>query len=242
MKQQDKKAEIEFFDNFSGDSDYDVFDERGYRRIINEFIKFIETDKQLKIIDMGCGTGAFTGKFLNYDFELCGIDISQASIERARERYPSITFKVCDIENTGLENESFDVIFLSGVLHHFPDFTKVVNECYRILKKDGCLLAYDPHCRNPIMWMYRCKDSQFYSSKGVTKNEEPLSRNKIIQTFMLYDFADLQVYSISGVTYRYLESRLVRLILPFYNFIEKIFDIPFVRNRYGSFLITYAKK
>ncbi len=242
MEKQNKKSEIEFFDNFVEDSDYDVLDEHGYRRIIDEFFRFIEPKDQLKIIDMGCGTGAFIAKFLDHGFELYGIDISSKSIDLARRKYPTITFEVGDIENTNWADSSFDIILLSGVLHHFPDFTLVVKECYRILKKGGGLLAYDPHRQNPIMWMYRCKDSPFYSSKGVTENEAPLSKNRIIESFSLYNFSQLQVYSISGITYKYVESRSAKLLLPAYNFIERVFDIPFLRNRYGSFVITYARK
>ena len=243
---QNKNAEVEFFNSFGEDIDYDVFNEEGYKRIINEFLKYInssrEANKKLKICDMGCGTASFTSKFLNYGFELYGIDISPVCINYAKKKYPTISFATGDIENTNYEDESFDVIFLSGVLHHFPDFSKVLKECYRILKKGGILLAYDPNKDNPFMWLYRCKDSPFYSSKGVTENEKPLSKQEIKDGLNGSHFLDVNIYSISGVTYKYLDNKLSFLIIPVYNFIEQLIDLTTLRERFGSFIITYGKK
>ena len=74
MKLQNKKAEIEFFDRFDRKGGYDVFDEKGYLKMLSWMTEFIPTQKnryprdesrgffaQNKvIIDMGCGSGAFT--------------------------------------------------------------------------------------------------------------------------------------------------------------------------------------
>ena len=92
------------------------------------------------------------------------------------------------------------------------------------------------------MWIYRCKSSPFYSSKGVTPNEEPISKDFIISSFSNFKFNELKVFSISGVTYKYIESQYARLLLPFYNLIEIVFDMPFLRKKFGSFIITTAKK
>ena len=240
---QDKTEEIIFFDNFVHSNAYDVFDERGYNRIILELNKFIDTKKKLKVLDMGCGTGAFTSKLMNYNLDISGVDISPESIKLAKKLYPNISFTIGDIENLySFDDELFDIITLSGVLHHFDDFTNVVSECYRLLQKDGILFAYDPNRNNPIMWLYRCKNSPFYSSKGVTPNEEPISKDKIYNIFNKFVFIQLNIFFISGVTYKYIESKFARLLLPFYNLIEILFDLPFFRKKYGAFIITIAKK
>jgi ubiquinone/menaquinone biosynthesis C-methylase UbiE len=240
---QNKLEEIKFFDNFVHENAYDVFDKRGYERIISELIKVVDTKKTLRVLDMGCGTGAFTSKMMSFDFDIQGVDISPESIKLAKELYPDIIFTIGDIENLSfLDDESFDLITLSGVLHHFENITNVVSECYRLLKKDAILFAYDPNRYNPVMWLYRCKSSPFYSSKGVTPNEEPISKDSIISVFSNFNFNELNVFSISGVTFKYIESQYARLLLPFYNFIEIVFDLPFLRKKLGSFIITTVKK
>jgi len=240
---QNKKAEISFFDNYGLDTEYDVLSEKAYSRIIGEFAKYIDLSKHdLKVIDLGCGTGAFISRFSHLPFIFYGIDVSPNCIHYARNTYKNITFDIGDIEKTKYPDETFDVIFLSGVLHHFPDLKPVVKESFRILNKGGVLLAYDPHRNNPFMWLYRCKSSPLYSAKGVTENEEPLSKEAIVATLSQFNFSECEVYSISGITYKTLKSRYAMPLLPTYNLIESIFDFKPIRKKFGSFIITYAKK
>jgi SAM-dependent methyltransferase len=191
---------------------------------------------------MGCGTGAFISKFQDSPYKLYGIDISPRCIEYARKKYPDISFSVGDIEATGYEDGAFDVILLSGVMHHFPCLDKLIKECHRVLKKGGVLLGYDLHCGNPFMWLYRCKKSPFYSSKGVTENERPISKKEVYDALKSCEYPVINVYCISGVTYKYFDHQLSSLILPVYNLIERTIDLPFLRQNIGSFIITYAKK
>jgi ubiquinone/menaquinone biosynthesis C-methylase UbiE len=241
--EQNKENEKVFFDQFGISLDYDVFTDEGYHRIITEFVRRIDTQKPLKIIDFGCGTGSFTARFSKFQlFELHGIDISPKCIEYARNKYTNIHFTSGDVENTPFENEAYDVVMMSGLLHHFPDFSKVVKEAHRVLKNGGVVLAYDPHKLNPFMWLYRAKESPFYSSKGVTENEHPLKKSEILHVFKALPFSELEVYSISGIGYKYIESSLAQKILPVYNAIENVFDCPNLRGLIGSFVITYARK
>ena len=41
------------------------------------------------VLDIGCGTGFFTGYYLDRGAEVTGLDIATVSIERLRERFPS---------------------------------------------------------------------------------------------------------------------------------------------------------
>ena len=244
---QQKSAEIAFFDGVTQDGDYDVFTNRGYERILRAFDAYLEPliearSGPLIAVDLGCGTGAFTSRLQRYDFELHGVDISPQSVSRASQKFPKIDFRVGDIEATPFSGSTFDVVFLSAVLHHFPDLTRTVAECGRILKPGGILLACDPHRGNPAMWIYRCKESPFYSSKGVTQNEQPLSKETLRRAFQVEPFDEVRVSAISGIAYKHIASRTASLFLPAYNLFDRCFDLPFIRDRFGSFLITYAHK
>jgi SAM-dependent methyltransferase len=244
---QQKSAEIAFFDGVTQDGDYDVFTDRGYERILRAFDAHLQPlmrsrKDPLEAVDLGCGTGAFTSRLQRYGFHLHGVDISPQSVTRASQKFPSIDFHVGDIESTPFPGDTFDVVFLSAVLHHFPDLTRTVAECGRILKPGGILLACDPHRGNPAMWLYRCKESPFYSSKGVTENEQPLSKAALHRAFQPEPFEEVRVSAISGITYKHVASRTASLFLPAYNLFDRCFDLPLVRDRFGSFLITYARK
>lgn len=243
---QKKEVEIAFFDEITQHADYDVFSERGYKRILDAFEALLQpfrgSGKEMKAVDLGCGTGAFTARLERFGFELHAVDISPQSIQRASQRYPQIKFQVGDIESTSFDSATFDVVFLSGVLHHFPDLARTVAECGRILKPGGIVLAYDPHRGNPVMWAYRCKDSPLYSSKGVTENEQPLSKSALKAAFSVEPFARVEVSAISGITYKYVAGSVASVLLPIYNLIELGFDLPGIRQRFGSFLLTFAQK
>ena len=56
-------------------------------------------------------------------------------------------------------------------------------------------------------------------------------------------FSKISVYAISGIPFNYIKSSILSIFLPFYNFIDFLFNIiPFIRNKIGSFLITKIKK
>lgn len=240
---QDKAAEAEFFDAIttSGGGDYDVLSERGRRRILAELAQRLPARRPLRCLDLGCGTGRFTAHLVGLGLEVHGLDLSPQAVEAARRIVPAATFDVRDIEATGQPDASWDVVVLSGVLHHFPDMGPALAECARVLRPGGRLLAFDPHLGNPFMWAYRCKASPLYSSKGVTPNEQPLGRAQVERAVRAAGFASVDVHAIGGVAFTYVESGAARLALPVYNALDRLLDLPPLR-RFGSFLVTAATR
>jgi hypothetical protein len=91
--------------------------------------------------------------------------------------------------------------------------------------------------------MYRRKKSFLYSNEGVTDNEEPLTKKKIITAIKSCEFNNFSVYAISGIPFNYIENNKLSLFLPIYNFVDALLNIvPFIRNKIGSFLITKINK
>ena len=101
--------------------------------------------------------------------QVYGCDISPKSIKRANYLYPKINFSVQDIENLSFENDFFDVIIFSGVLHHFDDLNKPLLEAKRILKKDGLIFSYDPNLKNPFFGYSEEKAHGFIQKKELPK-------------------------------------------------------------------------
>ncbi len=242
---QNKEKEKEFFDQFSSKGDYDVFTPSGYKNLIKEYQKLLpqHTPQKPKTIDLGCGTGAFTRKFANaVNSHTFGLDISSKSTQLATKLSPDILYLTGDIEHCPIKNNTFDIVLLSGVLHHFPNFLPCLNESYRILKPGGCVLSYDPHIKNPFMWLYRHPDSPLFSPKGKTENERLLSAGEVETGLKTAGFANIQCYGKSGITFKYIESNLGRLFLPFYNLLERLTAFRPFAVRYGSFLICRGEK
>lgn len=99
------------------------------------------------VLDLGCGTGENLIVLANRGADVVGIDISPALIRLAQRRLDNAgetaSLKVATAYNTGLLNESVDVVFAIAVLHHL-ELAVVREEIRRILRKDGLFILSEP--------------------------------------------------------------------------------------------------
>jgi ubiquinone/menaquinone biosynthesis C-methylase UbiE len=239
---QNKKAEIEFFDNFVLDRNYDVFNEQGYHKIINEIVKLSNPKDGEKLLDIGCGTGAFTQRLSQINLTTVGIDISYECTKTASKCESNGYFCVGDAEHLPFPNGSFNIVLLSGILHHLPSLVGVMTECFRILSAGGHLVAFDPNGRNPAMWIYRSPTSPIGTRVGWTVNERLLYKEEVESVMKTCGFKQGTAYGIAGVSYSYVKNPLVQKVLWLYNIFDLLLQRSGLARRFGSFLISYGKK
>jgi len=95
----------------------------------------------LKVLEIGCGMGTDGAQFAKAGADYTGIDLTEAAIELARKRFAlshlNGEFRVSDAENLDFDDESFDLVYSHGVLHHTPDIEAAVSEIHRVLKPRG---------------------------------------------------------------------------------------------------------
>ena len=95
----------------------------------------------LRVLEIGCGLGTDGAQFAKAGADYTGVDLTDAAIELARKRFELFglkgEFRVADAENLEFPNDSFDVVYSHGVLHHTPDINAAVQEIHRILKPGG---------------------------------------------------------------------------------------------------------
>jgi ubiquinone/menaquinone biosynthesis C-methylase UbiE len=241
---QDKKAEIEFFNNFSGPQGYDVFDEESKNRLVNECLKVLSSVKKpwhgAHFADLGCGSGVFTNILKQKGFRVTGLDLSRTILEAGRKSH-DFDLVNGDVEFLPLRDSSIDFILFSGMLHHLPDKELCAAEAFRALKPGGAFVAFDPNKQNPFMWLYRDISSPLHSQKGVTKNERPISAAEVEAVFGRHGFK-MKIDYLSGLHYKAIASSLLRPLLPLYNMLDAIvFNSQFMEKR-RSFIITVGQK
>lgn len=76
-----------------------------------------------KVLDFGCGTGAFLDylrRERGYVGEYVGCDLSEAMVAKAQEKFPDARFIRRDVLSEGLE-EDFDIILIAGVFNNLGD-------------------------------------------------------------------------------------------------------------------------
>lgn len=238
---QDNSAEIDFFNVFC--KGYEVFTEKAYRRVLEVFAAKARPRDAERIIDLGCGSGAFTGRIASSlkNNKVFGIDISQVLLRKARCDRNDIGYIAGDIKNIPCRDKVFDIAVLSAALHHFDDLTVVLTEANRLLRMGGRCFAFDPNNASPLMWLYRNKASPFFSSDGITPNERLLTRNELRSSFASCGF-DAEVFAIGGMTYKYISEKKLSFLMPVYNLFEEMsLASPLVR-KFGSFLISVGTK
>lgn len=131
---------------------------RKSRQFITQLL--LKEKRGKRILDYCCGNGDFSIFWAKNGFEVVGIDISEISINNARNAAlkegvsKSLSFFVKDAEMTEFPEDYFDIIACLGVLHHL-DIKKALPELARILKPDGYIICDEPLAYNPIFQLYR---------------------------------------------------------------------------------------
>ncbi|MEK6333516.1 MAG: class I SAM-dependent methyltransferase [Acidobacteriota bacterium] len=95
----------------------------------------------LRVLEIGCGLGTDGAQFAAAGADYTGIDLTEASIELARQKFEVAglrgEFRVADAEALDFPDNSFDLVYSHGVLHHTPDTASAVHEIHRVLKPGG---------------------------------------------------------------------------------------------------------
>jgi len=238
---QDKQKEIAFFDGHAAADSYDVFTPETNVRLITTCMRLAGLKPPARVADLGCGSGVFTDLLSKQGYQATGLDISPKLIALGRAKYPNVEFHEGDVEHLPFADGSMDGILLSGLVHHLPDPSRCAAEAFRVLRKGGSFVAFDPNRMNPFMYLYRDRSSPFYSNVGVTENERPVLAHQIAGVFQSAGFRVSTDY-ISDLSYRYVASSRLRWLLPAYNALDRALFAPNFMKPLRSFVLTYGEK
>lgn len=119
-------------------------------RWLNEIKRQIGTEKPLRILDVGCGSGFFEIILGKEGHHVTGIDLTEEMIETARRMIScygldenTVNVMRMDAESPAFEDETFDVVITRNVTWALPHPIEAYTQWYRILKKGGILLNFD---------------------------------------------------------------------------------------------------
>jgi ubiquinone/menaquinone biosynthesis C-methylase UbiE len=94
-----------------------------------------------RLLEIGCGMGTDLLQFARGGACCTGIDLTPRSIEITRHRFQLYNedgaFMISDGEHLPFRDESFDVVYSNGVLHHTPDTAGAIREVHRVLRPGG---------------------------------------------------------------------------------------------------------
>lgn len=102
--------------------------------------------KDKKILDLCCGTGNQLKILAKNGFtDLHCLDLSDSMLNIARKSACKMKIYNEDATETNFDDKSFDLIIISFAIHEKDKITQknLMNETYRLLKKDGAVLIVD---------------------------------------------------------------------------------------------------
>lgn len=96
--------------------------------VLTNSIKFyLENKKNLKILDVGCGSKPYFPLFKNFALEYIGIDIKKSEFVDI----------VASAESLPFADNYFDVVVSTQALEHIKNYQMAINEMFRVLKPNG---------------------------------------------------------------------------------------------------------
>ncbi len=123
---------------------------RDYRQEAEEIVARLQLDDSATLIDMGCGTGAFALHAASHCARVYAVDVSKAMLRHACRKARKAGIDNIEFHHGGFltydhRAEPVDAVSSIAVLHHLPDFWKLVGlqRLASMLKPCGRLFLFD---------------------------------------------------------------------------------------------------
>ncbi len=108
--------------------------------IISVFLQNITITEETKVLDFGCGTGNYADSLQKTTHaQVFGVEPSDGMREKAATKNSSVFFAKGNHEHIPFEDNFFDFVYMTDVIHHIPDLGVMFREIFRVLKKEGHL-------------------------------------------------------------------------------------------------------
>lgn len=151
-----------------------------------------------RALEYGAGTGGEGPTLAGQGVEVLGIDISPVAVTAANQRVRDLgidpaqcRYVEMDAEHLDLPDDSFDLVFGSGILHHL-DLDRSLAEISRVLTADGTAVFFEPMGHNPAINLYRRLTPSMRSP-----DEHPLRTTDLQAATAWFDDVDAELHVLS---------------------------------------------
>ncbi len=207
------------------DQRYDHRDRgRLYYDHICDQIKAEIPDKE-ELLDIGCGTGLFAGRYFQSGGTVTGIDISSGMIRRAVANHPYAFFVIGNAEHLPFSDESFGAVASLLAFSYLQDPDTMLADVYRVLRPGGsvalCTLGKS-FLTSGVPAVYRVGEQLKLKRVGVGRfNEHYYTEDELKELFKKTGFRSIKTKKCSFAH--------LNLVDPIFSFARKV--EPFIEQR-----------
>jgi len=199
--------------------------------------RYINTDREIKVLEIGCGNGEFSKRFVGIKAKMTCVDISPEFIALLKKNYhgTNIDFVCADVEKLPFSDNYFDAVIGNGVLHHL-NIDIAVKEIHRVLKNDGKIFFSEPNLLNPEVFL---ETKVHWIGKLAQKTEDECAFTKwgIKKFFQNNGFKNVHV-----TPFDFLHPLTPKPLIPAVSAITTILEaVPLIKDIAGSIKIEGEK-
>lgn len=148
------------------------------------FDKDITDRKNIKVLEVGCGSCPNLWMIAKEGFDAYGLDLSDESLKLGQEMLDNWQVKAILQQGSFLDlpfnDNSFDIVidvFSMNCVKH-KDFLIAIDESYRVLKKEGLFFSYTPSKNSGAFKNYLpAKKIDDWTLSGIFRKNSPFSGN-----------------------------------------------------------------
>ena len=116
---------------------YETTDMRRITKALNQIVHSIECKN---VLEIACGSGEFSLEAASIAHSVTCIDLDDSRLLPSVRNAENIVFLLMDAINLQMASDSVDVIvFYNALAHVENELEKILNECYRVLRKRGAI-------------------------------------------------------------------------------------------------------
>ena len=177
MDSNEQKVKDRLFDDWP--EKYDRWFETPIGALVKKYenellLDFLQPRPDEHILDVGCGTGIFTGNIMGFGSRVTGLDISYPMLKRAEVKTKGLPFRAVagDMRYLPFADECFDKTVSMTALEFIVEGRAAVADLFRVTKKGGVVVVTTLNSLSP--WADRRKKE---ADKGHTLFQRMIFRS-----------------------------------------------------------------
>lgn len=205
-----------------------------------------------KLLEIGVGAGTDFLQWVRNGALAYGIDLTEEAIDHVKHRLSlynleAVEYKTADCENLPYDDNTFNIIYSWGVIHHTPNTSKAFDEIVRVLKPGGKAKVMIYHKNSILAYLFWFKHS-------ILKLKPFRSMDFVLSNYM--ESPGTKAYTITETKNMLIKHKLLNLkinpVLTYYDKLERF--NPFMQklasilskllggNKVGWFLLIEFEK